>query len=64
MLRETVGIASISVWEMFVEAPVFSCAANLEVGAATTTASDRNSEDSLIVAFRLYVSASWRVTSV
>ena len=53
MLRETVGIASISVWEMFVEAPVFSCAANLEVGAATTTASDRNSEDSLIVAFRL-----------
>ena len=63
-LRLMVGISIIWREEMFVEAPVFSTAANLEVGAAMTTASERNSDDSGIWAFRLNVSASERVTSV
>ena len=63
-LRLMVGISIIWREEMLVEAPVFSTAANLEVGAAMTTASERNSEDSGSCAFRLNVSARERVTSV
>ena len=47
-LRLMDGISMIWREEMLVEAPVFSTAANLEVGEATTTASERNSLDSEI----------------
>ena len=63
-LRFTVGMAIIWEDEMLVDAPVFSTEANLDVGAAITTASVRNSLDSLIWAFRLKVSARASVTSV
>ena len=53
MLREAAGSVRMSSLEMLVVAPVFSWAANFDVGEATTTTSWRNSVDSLIFALML-----------